>query len=152
MNSQDVLIEEAVILINGIGFKTQNLGGTATFALGTISDEMIFAMLRGVAIDTLSRAGWSMPTSPEQVVEVLSKSPVGAVDAFANGRTAGFRVFDLLIEDHRLYRIVALPSLTEKNRYFVGTMVMEVRSEDGDKYLDEPDISILTYADRPALN
>jgi hypothetical protein len=152
MDNQDVLIEEAVISINGMGFRTQNLGGTAAFAIGTISDELIFAMLRGIAIETLCRAGWAMPTSAEQVAEVLSKSPVEAVESFANGRTDGFRIFDLLIEDHRLYRIVAIPSLTEKKRYFVGTMVREVRSEDGDQYLDEPDISILTYADRPTLN
>lgn len=152
MNNQDVLIEEAVISINGRGFKTRNLGGSAVFSLGTLSDEMIFTILRGIAIETLFRAGWSIPTSPEQVADVLSESPVDAVESFANGETDGYRIFDLLIEDHRLYRIVAIPSLIENNRYFVGTMVIEIRSEEGDQYLDEPDISILTYADRPALN
>lgn len=152
MSNPDIDIEEAVVATTGGGFKTQNLGGQASFAQGVISEDLIFTMLRGVSLETLIRAGWYMPQTPEEMAKFMEESPEESVQSFANGKTDGFKVFDLLIEDVRLYRIVCIPSLKEKGRFYVGTMVMSVVTEGEDQTLGEPEIDIMSFADRPKLN
>lgn len=152
VNNDEVDIEVAVLAINGRGFKTQSMGALVQFADGVLSEETIFTMMRGLSIETLDRAGWILPRTPEEVQNFLSDSPEAAVSRFANGETEGFRLLDILVEDKRLYRVVAIPAAKVPGRHYLGTMVMEVLTELDGQHLSEPDITIMSYADRPRLN
>jgi len=146
-------VVQGELTFNGDGFQTDHIGGAASFREGQISDELILTMIRTVSVETLMRLGWQMPTSLEDLTRVINVvSPEQSVSEFAHGESRGFTIFELLIEDVRLYRAVAFPMKNEKNRYWLGTMAMVIKGEPEAQYLDEPDLMISSYVDRPRLN